>query len=215
MNGKKEKQSYAEVVTPKSLDCGESVCIEVGEEDFKDRLGQMECYLVGWWEEASSLILELEAVRRCAISSWMPKGRLNLARLDTKLLLFEFETLSEADRVLKFGRWSLRGYPLQLERWNPNLSCVRSTGWGKEVWVKVVGVHLWNRKVLKKIGDECGGFIAVDEDTTSLAELLWARILVKCKGRDTLETAEVMAGSRSYLRQLWWEFPPELRFVRP
>ena len=30
MNGKKEKQSYAEVVTPNSLACGESVFIEVG-----------------------------------------------------------------------------------------------------------------------------------------------------------------------------------------
>ena len=217
MNGKKEKLSYAEGVTPKLLACGEFVCIEVGEEDFKDRLGQMECCLVGWWEEASSPILELEAVRRWVISSWMPKGRLNLVRLDRKLLLFKLETLSKADRVLKFGRWSLRGYPLQLERWNQNLCCVQSTDWGKEVWVKVVGlpVHLWNRKVLKKIGNECGGFIAMDEDTTSLVELLWARILVKCKGKDTPKTAEVRAGSISYLLQLWWEFPSELRFVRP
>ena len=74
MNGKKQKQSYAEVVTLNSLACGESVIIEVGEEDFKDRLGQMECCLVGWWEEASFPILELEAVRKWAISSWMPKG---------------------------------------------------------------------------------------------------------------------------------------------
>ena len=76
-------------------------------------------------------------------------------------------------------------------------------------------VHLWNQNVLKKIGDECGGFITVDEDTSSLVELLWARILVKCKGRDTPKTAEVRAGSRSYLLRLWWELPPELGFVRP
>ena len=66
-------------------------------------------------------------------------------------------------------------------------------------------VHLWNQNVLKKIGDECGGFITVDEDTSSLVELFWARILVKCKGRDTPKTAEVRAGSRSYLLQLWWQ----------
>ena len=67
----------------------EFVCIEVGEEDFKDRLGQMECCLVGRWEEALSPILELEAIRKWTISSWMPKGRLNLVRLGRKLLLFE------------------------------------------------------------------------------------------------------------------------------
>ena len=72
---------------------------------------------------------------------------------------------------------------------------------GKEVWVRVVGlsVHLWSRNVLKKTGDECGGFIAMDEDTTSLAKLLWARILVKCKGRDTSKIAEVRARSKSFL----------------
>ena len=196
-----KKRSYAEVVNPISVVGGESVCLEVGEEDFKDRLGQMECCLVGWWEEASSPILELEAVKKWAISSWMPKGRLNLARLGRKLLLFEFENPSEADRVLKIGRWSLQGYLLHLERWNQDLGCVRSKDLGKEVWVRVVGlpVHLWSRNVLKKIGDECGGFITVDEDTTSLVELLWARILVKCKGRDTPKIAEVTAGSRSFL----------------
>ena len=42
INGRKEKCSYAEVVNPISVDGGESVCIEVGEENFKNRLGQME-----------------------------------------------------------------------------------------------------------------------------------------------------------------------------
>ena len=33
--------------------------------------------------------------------------------------------------------------------------------------MRVVGlpVHLWSRKILEKIGDVCGGFLAVDEDT--------------------------------------------------
>ena len=81
MNGRKGKGSYVEVVTPFSFIGGESICVEVGEEDFKDKLGQMECCLVGWWEEGSFPILELEAVRKWAISSWMPKGRHNLVRL--------------------------------------------------------------------------------------------------------------------------------------
>ena len=146
----------------------------------------------------------------------MPKGRLNLVRLSRKILLFEFENPSEADRVLKFGRWSLRGYLLHLERWNQDLGCVRSKDLGKEVCVRVVSlpVHLWSRNVLKKIDNECGVFIAVDEDTTSLAELLWARILVKYKGRDTPKIVEVRAGSRSFLLQLWWEFPPKLGSIR-
>ena len=36
--------------------------------------------------------------------------------------------------------------------------------------------------MFKKIGDSCGGFIAVDESTGALKELQWARILVKVEG---------------------------------
>ena len=37
----------------------------------------------------------------------------------------------------------------------------------EKAWVRVVGlpVHLWSRKIMEKIGDACGGFLAVDEDT--------------------------------------------------
>ena len=38
---------------------------------------------------------------------------------------------------------------------------------------------LWCWKILKKIGDACGGFMAVDEDTMMLSELSWARILMR------------------------------------
>ncbi|RVX15143.1 hypothetical protein CK203_008051 [Vitis vinifera] len=55
----------------------------------------------------------------------------------------------------------------------------------KEVWVKVVclPLHLWSREVFKSIGERCGGFIAVDEDTTFFSELQWARILVRAPGK--------------------------------
>ena len=32
-------------------------------------------------------------------------------------------------------------------------------------------VHLWTQEMLKKLGDECGGFVAVDEDTTFKSKL--------------------------------------------
>ena len=39
--------------------------------------------------------------------------------------------------------------------------------------MRVVGLplHMCSREEFKRIGDGCGGFIAVDEDTTSLTEL--------------------------------------------
>ncbi|RVW63738.1 hypothetical protein CK203_052749 [Vitis vinifera] len=49
------------------------------------------------------------------------------------------------------------------------------------VHVKVVGLpfHLWSREVFKSIRESCGGFIAVDEETTFFSQLQWTRILVK------------------------------------
>ena len=51
------------VVTPISFVAGESVCVEVGEEDFKDMLGQMESYMMGRWEEAPFRALCAEGFR--------------------------------------------------------------------------------------------------------------------------------------------------------
>ena len=40
-------------------------------------------------------------------------------------------------------------------------------------------LYLWTGENLKKVGDSCGGFIAMDEGTASKTDLLWARILIK------------------------------------
>lgn len=39
--------------------------------------------------------------------------------------------------------------------------------------MRVLGLslHLWSRKVIKKIEDCCGGFVLVDEDTIDLNQL--------------------------------------------
>ena len=44
------------------------------------------------------------------------------------------------------------------------------------------------------IGDGCAGFIAVDENTTSMVELQWARILVKLVGRDLPSYVQIVVG---------------------
>ena len=81
--------------------------------------------------------------------------------------------------------------------------------------MRVVGlpVHLWSRKILEKIGDACDDFLAVDEDMDMLAELCWARVLVKFGKFEPSKTVEVMVGGTRFWIQLWWEFSPSLRTV--
>ena len=138
------------------------------------RLEQLNRCLVGWWGNSAVPIPELDFLRRWVKLAWLPKESLRIAMLGRGLLLFEFETMREAKENF-----------LCLEKWNPEVGCFQKEFHANEAWVRVLGLplHLWSRKVFKKIGDGCGVFITKDEDTTCMAELQWARILVKLDGR--------------------------------
>ena len=34
-----------------------------------------------------------------------------------------------------------------------------------------LSLHFWNREVFRKLGDSCGGFVVVDDDTTNFVQL--------------------------------------------
>ena len=54
---------------------------------------------------------------------WHLKGRLRIAVLGRGLLLFE--SLSEAEWVLARGKRRIKENFLHLERWNPEVACIR------------------------------------------------------------------------------------------
>ena len=62
--------------------------------------------------------------------------------------------------------------------------------------------------MFKRIGDGCGGFVAVGEDIVSSSELQWAQILVKRTDREFPNFAHIVVGLRCYSFQLWWESLP-------
>ena len=76
-------------------------------------------------------------------------------------------------------------------------------------------LHLWTREILKKVGDNCGGFVALDEGTTSKTDLHWARILVKMNSNVKPASVNLLAGARSYELQIWWEIRPTVAEVFP
>ena len=85
----------------------------------------------------------------------------------------------------------------------------------KKAWVRVVGLllHFWSREVFRKIGEGCGGFATVDEDTAAFKELQWARILVKSEGLTWPISLQVVVGSSCFAIQLWWEVQPRVSKV--
>ena len=87
----------------------------------------------------------------------------------------------------------------------------------QEAWIKVVGLplHLWTTEILKKLGDACGGFVAVDEVIEMKKEVKWARLLIKSSGKARPSVVNILEGPRSYELQIWWEIPPWATGVYP
>ncbi|KAL6312884.1 hypothetical protein AAG906_025741 [Vitis piasezkii] len=145
---------------------------------------------------------------------WKEKG------VETKgIMMFDFELAQEAERVLARGKRSIKKNFLILDKWNPEVGCSCKNSIAVETWVRVVGLplHLWSLEVFKRIGDGCGGFIAMDEGTKSMSEMQWARILVKradwevvstgsSSGKGGLRVGEEAVGSH---RVAWWESKEE------
>ena len=65
------------------------------------------------------------------------------------------------------------GVKVGLDFWSPRSGCWTEEEERKEIWVRLVGlpVSIWSPEILKRVGDECGGFIIVDEQTKTMGEL--------------------------------------------
>ena len=131
--------------------------------------------------------------------------------------MLDFELSSEAKRVVSRGSRRCLDKVLHLVRWTPKVGCLLEGGSPKEVWVRVLGLplHLWGREVLQKIGDGCGGFVALDDDIAMLSHLQSARILVRSCGRVKPGSLQVVVGASSFSIQLWWEVPPSFSMLVP
>ena len=76
-----------------------------------------------------------------------------------------------------------------------------------------MSLHFWNWEVLKKAGDNCKGFVVVDDDTSNFPQLQWARLLVRSEGKDQPGTLQLVGGSNCFAIQLCWEMPPWVSMV--
>ncbi|RVX00178.1 hypothetical protein CK203_026678 [Vitis vinifera] len=218
--GMKEK-SYVEVVNtreaPRERRLGETVWIQLGEEDVGKGREFLDRCLVGSWGETEMTDADLRDMEKWGKQHWKLQGEMRIARIGGCCCLIVFEFKAEANNVLQRGFRRFKESVIQLKRWDPSVGCSQRREQAKEVWVRVMGLslHLWNREVFKKIGDSCGGFIAVDESTGALKELQWARILVKVEGMGGPSSLQVVIGNTCYAIQLWWEMLPRVTDVIP
>ncbi|RVW55071.1 LINE-1 reverse transcriptase-like [Vitis vinifera] len=207
------RKSFAEVEqTPRSK--GKAVAkVKIRKEALSSNLNKLNHCLVGFWNPNSGRGDDLKGWGTQMASMWGLRGKLGLAKLERGKILLEFEWLEEARKALKSGKVLVGGTPLRVEDWSPETGCVMEGEARSEAWVRIVGlpVSLWDRDILKRVGEECGGFLAVDTQTEKLEELQWARILVKVNGDDLPSAVEIWVDERCYVLTLWWEIRPLLR----
>ena len=199
----------------------EVVRVRVGKNETVERLGQLESCLVGWWGGGTSPIPDLNSLKHRAWHNWKVTGRLKVEELRRGLWLFGFESPNEARRILREGTGRFGGLPISLREWGKDVGCMVRRERCRTAWVRLLrlSLHLWSRPILKRIGDKCGGFDAVDENTTFLINPRWARVRVKWDGSSNSRSVVVSEGDRSFMIQLWWEFQPQMmwesRTVKP
>ena len=87
--------------------------------------------------------------------------------LGGSFILFEFEDVAEAERVLHSGVKWFKGKCLLLDWWNHSVGCLSEDRKNREVWVRILGLslHIWGMSFFKSLGDARGRFVSVDEDT--------------------------------------------------
>ena len=155
-------------------------------------------------------MLDLKELRRRELHSWSLDRDLKASKLVGGFFLLAFEDRNEVDRVLKLGKRSFQGRNFFLECWGFEARCSKKLL--RERWVRVVGLllHMWKTEVFQKIGDCCGGFIRIDEDTLRCRELQWARMLVSAGAWETHGSLQLVVSRSCLAIQLWWEGPPLL-----
>lgn len=149
------------------------VRVELCKRELSRNMEKLVHCLVGSWNPSSGKGDDLRVWGTNLVKFWSLKGNLGIAKLERGKALLEFEVLAEAEKALKIGGFSCTGSPLSLEKWRPEKGCLSEREKRCEAWVRIVGlpVSLWERDILRRIGDACGGFLDIESQTETLEDL--------------------------------------------
>ncbi|KAF3649543.1 hypothetical protein FXO37_18913 [Capsicum annuum] len=113
------------------------------------------------------------------------------------------------------GTWKRRSRSLKLEWWSPTVGAYPTQAKCDWFWIRALGLplQLWSEKVMKQIGDECGGWLETEEETMLKNHLRWARIKVKGRLEEIPRFVEVADGDTVFSLPIWVEAPARYRKV--
>lgn len=146
----------------------------------RDNLSYLDKCLVGRFNDSFHSNPNHDTIKKWFYNRWRMTTGLKVSPISHNLFLFEMPSRQEATRV-KAGKWFWNGRKLTLDWWTPIVELdTKKLPFG-ERWVKVFGVplHAWSVSYFRRIGDLCGGYVDIDEDTKTRANLIWARICIQ------------------------------------
>uniref|UniRef100_M1AGV7 DUF4283 domain-containing protein n=1 Tax=Solanum tuberosum TaxID=4113 RepID=M1AGV7_SOLTU len=147
-------------------------------------------------------------VRKWAQQMWKGAQNLQVYDINGVQFLFEFQSRKAAQHIL-LGDWRRQGSRLLLAWWFPKAGAFPDHKTFNWFWIRVLGLplHLWSEKVMKEIGEKCGGWIENKEETEIKNHLRWARIRVKGPREQIPSTVEVDDGDYTFSLPVRCESP--------
>lgn len=122
------------------------------------------------------------------------------------LFLFEFQTRKAAKHVIMVD-WRVQEDNRKLDWWSPTRGAFHESTRFDWVWIRALGLplNLWNKDVVKKIGDACGGWLENEEETNIKNHLRWVRICVWGPKKNIPTKVELSNGKLIFSLPIWCE----------
>ena len=137
-----EEKSFADIVRSSQAKVGDAAWLQVGQGATRRKTEAFRVCIVGHCKTSSDYIPDLPTLKKWAMHNWSLKGNVKLVYLGGALILFDFETISKAEKALHSGRKMFMGKLPLLGRCSPVVGCLRNGVHLSEIWVRVVGLPM-------------------------------------------------------------------------
>ncbi|XP_024041874.1 uncharacterized protein LOC127898858 [Citrus sinensis] len=111
---------------------------------------------------------------------WKSAMGFSVIDLENNYYLVRFRSVGDAMDALTKGPWLVMGHYLTVQPWTPSFDFTNTALEQVTVWIRLPGlaVHLYDRKVLQKLGQLVGNVITIDSNTASSSRGRFARLAV-------------------------------------
>ncbi|KAK9181331.1 hypothetical protein WN944_024468 [Citrus x changshan-huyou] len=111
---------------------------------------------------------------------WKTTMSFSVIDLENNYFLIRFRSSNDALDALTKGPWLIMGHYLTVQPWTPSFDFTKTAIDQVTVWIRLPGlaVHLYDRKILQKLGDLVGTVIKIDANTASSIRGRFARVAV-------------------------------------